>query len=52
MANYLDLTTKSADGPYRQPTIKGQIKTIRTENDTTNYLYDYMNVESTFIYIE
>ena len=49
MANYLDLTTKSADGPYRLPKIKGQIKPIRTVDDTTTYLYDYMSGETIFI---
>ena len=49
MANYLDLTTKSADGPYRLPKIKGQIKPVRTVDDTTTYLYDYMSGETIFV---
>lgn len=49
MANYLDLTTKAADGPYRLPKIKGQIKPVRTVDDTTTYLYDYMSGETIFI---
>tara|TARA_R110002051_G_scaffold323362_1_gene416743 strand:+ start:6522 stop:7328 length:807 start_codon:yes stop_codon:yes gene_type:complete len=49
MANYLDLTTKSADGPYRLPKIKGQLKPFRTIDDTTTYLYDYNSGELIFI---